>query len=125
MNNADITTIIGDNANQDINCHAWCHELKRAVSASEIWNLLYNDVMLKDNPTFKCIDDHCHARLILRNCQPYLLAEEARFRLYAGQSHHHSCTYVQQQRHLKNLHLNQRHSLRQKYNPLLRIDNYV
>ena len=98
----------------DINCHAWCPELNRVVTAAEIWKILFKDETFDKVPLFQCMEENCRIRLILKTCQPYMMPSEARFRIYSGQSHHHQCAYVHQQRLLKKQLVNQRSQLKRE-----------
>lgn len=88
--------------NQDLNWYAWCHELKRDVSANEIWNLFYGENGIMTPLTFACIDENCRARMILKNCQPYMMSTEAQFRLYSKAKHYPACSYKDTQSKIKN-----------------------
>ena len=89
------------NETQDLNYYAWCHELKRDVSAAEIWNLLYLENSIVGTLTFVCIDKNCRAHMILQNCQSYMSSTQAQFRLYPKSKHHHACFYMESQKKIK------------------------
>ena len=86
----------------DLKCHAWCPELNRIVTASEIWNLLFGEEILNTELSFQCVDVGCRARLILRNCHAYMSDLDAQFRLYPRAQHHHECAYIVEQSRKKN-----------------------
>ena len=86
----------------DLKCHAWCPELDCQVTASEIWHRLFGDDITSTELSFECVDTKCRARLILRNCQPYMSAIEAQFRLYPRARHHYDCAYIVEQQQTKN-----------------------
>ena len=86
----------------DLKCHAWCPELDRVITASEIWHLLFGDQIINTELSFQCVDASCRARLILRNCQAYMLDIEAQFRLYPRARHHYNCSYIVEQQRQKN-----------------------
>ena len=92
----------------DLKCHAWCPELNRIVTASEIWHLLFGEDIINTELSFQCVDIGCRARLILRNCQPYMSDIEAQFRLYPRARHHHHCAYIAEQQKKKNKLITQR-----------------
>ncbi len=73
---------------------AYCHELTRVVSGEEVWNLLYSTRPALNNLTFKCSDETCSARLVLRNCYAHTLSHETRFRLYPREIHKVNYTYI-------------------------------
>ena len=93
---------------EHISAHAWCLEFGRVVTSSEVWNLLHHDNDREHPSTFMCIDPNCRAKLILKNCQPYLIPEETKFRLAPCNSHHYLCQYYQEQRVLKKKLINQK-----------------
>lgn len=86
----------------DFKCHAWCPELGRIVTASEIWHLLFSDEIISTELSFQCVDVGCRAHLILRNCHPYMSDIEAQFRLYPRSRHHHDSAYIVEQQQKKN-----------------------
>ena len=92
----------------DLKCHAWCSELDRIVTASEIWNLMFGDEDSDTTLSFYCVDASCRAHLILKNCYAYMSAIEAQFRLYPRARHQRDCSYIIEQGRLKNKLIGQR-----------------
>ena len=104
----------------DLKCHAWCPELGRQVTAREIWHFMFGDDVINTELSFQCIDVDCRARLILRNCQPYMSATYAQFRLYPRARHHHECSYIADQGHRKSQLISQRRAAAMHARPVLK-----
>lgn len=82
---------------------AYCQELERDVSGKEVWELLYGERPVKKSLNFRCPDKNCGARLILRNCYPYVSCYETRFRLYPRSIHKPDCSYMKNLKEQKKL----------------------